>query len=110
MLRTADFRTAYDKGIRLSGPLFAAFCVARTETDRSSARLGLTVPRAVGGAVVRNRIRRRTKAAIRQLSQGIPGGAFLITTEPEVATMEFAAMREDLESALHAAARAKDDR
>ena len=71
MLRTADFRTAYDKGIRLSGPLFAAFCVARTETDRSSARLGLTVPRAVGGAVVRNRIKRRLREAFRMRRAGI---------------------------------------
>ena len=66
ILRTADFRTVYDKGTRLSGPLFAAFCLARPITeDRVSARLGLTVPRAVGKAVTRNRIKRRFREAFR---------------------------------------------
>jgi len=66
ILRTADFRTVYDKGIRVSGPLFAAFCLARAAGEpRGSARLGLTVPRAVGKAVVRNRIKRRFREAFR---------------------------------------------
>lgn len=69
LLRTADFRTVYDKGIRLSDPLFAAFCLARpaeaSNGQRNSARLGLTVPRAVGNAVVRNRIKRRFREAFR---------------------------------------------
>jgi ribonuclease P protein component len=67
ILRSADFRTVYDNGIRLSTPLFAAFCLARTGSeDRGSARLGLTVPRAIGGAVVRNRIKRRLREAFRR--------------------------------------------
>jgi ribonuclease P protein component len=72
-LRTADFRKVYDHGKRVSGPLFAAFCLAREddrEGDRphaqgSAARLGLTVPRAIGGSVVRNRIKRRLREAFR---------------------------------------------
>jgi ribonuclease P protein component len=68
-LRTADFRKVYDHGKRVSGPLFAAFCLAR-EGDRTGAqssgpRLGLTVPRAIGGSVVRNRIKRRMREAFR---------------------------------------------
>jgi ribonuclease P protein component len=72
-LRTADFRKVYDHGKRVSGPLFAAFCLARKD-DRegdlphaqgSAARLGLTVPRAIGGSVVRNRIKRRLREAFR---------------------------------------------
>jgi len=35
------------------------------DRERTSARLGLTVPRAVGGAVVRNRIKRRFREAFR---------------------------------------------
>lgn len=33
--------------------------------DGAGVRLGLTVPRAIGGAVVRNRIKRRLRAAFR---------------------------------------------
>jgi ribonuclease P protein component len=53
----------YDHGTRVSGPLFAAFCLARPNQER--ARLGLTVPRAIGGSVVRNRIKRRLREAFR---------------------------------------------
>jgi ribonuclease P protein component len=64
ILRSADFRTVYDNGTRLSGPLFAAFCMAR-QGDGAGFRIGLTVPKALGGAVVRNRIKRRLRAAFR---------------------------------------------
>jgi ribonuclease P protein component len=53
----------YDHGTRVSGPLFAAFCLARDQG--SGARLGLTVPRAIGGSVDRNRIKRRLREAFR---------------------------------------------
>jgi ribonuclease P protein component len=63
-LRTADFRKVYDHGKRVSGPLFAAFCLARDDQG-SAPRLGLTVPRAIGGSVDRNRIKRRLREAFR---------------------------------------------
>ena len=62
-LRTADFRKVYDHGTRVSGPLFAAFCLARPEQKKP--RLGLTVPKAIGGSVDRNRIKRRFREAFR---------------------------------------------
>jgi ribonuclease P protein component len=70
ILRSADFRLVYDHGFRVSGPLFAAFCRAReSDTNYLGAdlgpRLGLTVPRAVGKAVVRNRIKRRLREVFR---------------------------------------------
>jgi ribonuclease P protein component len=64
ILRSADFRTVYDNGTRVSGPLFAAFCKAR-EGDGAGVRIGLTVPKALGGAVDRNRIKRRLRSAFR---------------------------------------------
>ncbi len=66
ILRSADFRHVYDHGFRVSGPLFAAFCKARDgDAKLLGARIGLTVPRAIGNAVVRNRIKRRLREAFR---------------------------------------------
>jgi ribonuclease P protein component len=62
-LRSVDFRRVYDQGSRFSGPFFAAFCVR--EPDSSGPRIGFTLPRAVGKAVARNRIRRRVREAVR---------------------------------------------
>jgi ribonuclease P protein component len=53
----------YDNGSRFSGPLFAAFCLRESQAD--GPRIGFTLPRAVGKAVVRNRIRRRFREAVR---------------------------------------------
>lgn len=65
VLRSADYRIIYDQGIRVSSPLCAAFCLARDAGAGSGARLGLTTPRALGGAVIRNRIKRRFREAFR---------------------------------------------
>ena len=53
----------YDHGTRFSGSLFAAFCVRETEPD--GPHIGFTTPRALGKAVVRNRIKRRVREAVR---------------------------------------------
>ena len=43
--------------------MFAAFCLRESRPD--GPRIGFTLPRAVGKAVVRNRIRRRLREAVR---------------------------------------------
>jgi ribonuclease P protein component len=63
LLRSKDFRRVYDQGTRHSSPLFAAFCMREAQPD--GPRIGFTVPRAVGKAVVRNRIKRRVREAVR---------------------------------------------
>jgi ribonuclease P protein component len=42
---------------------FAAFCVR--EADPAPSRFGFTVPRTLGNAVERNRLKRRMRAAVR---------------------------------------------
>lgn len=64
ILKSTEFRRVYDHGTRVSGPFFAAFCLRLPEA--AGPRVGFTVPRALGKAVVRNRIRRRVREAVRQ--------------------------------------------
>ncbi len=71
-MRRADFRRAYDQGIRVSTPYFVAFCAPRE--DDGCGRVGLTAPRALGNAVTRNRIKRRLREAVRRQLQRLPRG------------------------------------
>jgi ribonuclease P protein component len=69
LLRPQDFRRVYDHGARHASPLFAAFCVR--EPAPGGPRIGFTVPRALGNAVVRNRIKRRFREAVRARLDGL---------------------------------------
>lgn len=59
----------YEHGARYSGPLFAAFYARLPEAGdpprECGPKIGFTVPRSLGGAVVRNRIKRRVREAVR---------------------------------------------
>ena len=61
LLRSGDFRKVYDQGTRYTCPLFAAFSLRAPDGPR----VGFTTPRALGNAVVRNRIIRRVREAVR---------------------------------------------
>jgi ribonuclease P protein component len=77
--------------------LFAAFCLANPDPSRHTARLGLTVPRAIGGAVVRNRIKRRIREAFR-LHRAKIGPQWDIVVNPRRAALS--ASFPDIERAL----------
>ena len=56
----------YDHGTRYSGRYFAAFYLRSEQLDGNSvSKIGFTVPRSLGNAVVRNCIKRRVREAVR---------------------------------------------
>ncbi len=66
-------------------------------------RVAFALGRRVGSAVVRNRVRRRLRAALAELAcgePGVPGGLYLIGAGPEAASASFGELREGLEMAL----------
>ena len=66
--RRADFARVTRRGKRYAGTYLTCFVA----DGRRRTRVGVTVGTAVGGAVVRNRLRRRIKAILDRYSLGAP--------------------------------------
>jgi len=72
-----------------------------TATTPLSARAGFVVGRAVGGAVVRNALRRRLRHLVQQRLHRIPAGTLLVIRAlPPASSMSFAQLGAELDTAL----------
>lgn len=91
----ADFLKARN-GRRLNGPHF--FVETRCRGDDDAPRLGLTVTRKIGNAVVRNRIKRRLRDAVRLKARHemVAGIDYVIVARRDVATLSFDALKDEL--------------
>lgn len=81
---------------RRSGPLSV---VVRLDPDRTRPAVGFAIPRRVGTAVTRNRLRRRLREVLRTLCAAgrLPAGEYLVVLSPGVTDEEPAALRDRLE-------------
>lgn len=76
---------------------------AGAEHSSSPARAGFVVSKAVGGAVVRNRVRRRLRHLIRERLAALPAGATLVVRAlPGAADASYARLGADLDAAIAA--------
>jgi ribonuclease P protein component len=84
MLRApVDFETLQRSGRSRAHPLVA---VRFHHTGRAATRFGLSTGRKLGGAVVRNRVRRRVRAILRSLAARTePGWDVLVVCRPAAA-------------------------
>ncbi|MGZ4320363.1 MAG: ribonuclease P protein component [Gaiellaceae bacterium] len=71
--RSRDFDAVYRHGRSVSTRFLVLYAFERDEVEGDT-RLGLAVPKAVGGAVVRNRIKRQLKEIWRGRLERIPPG------------------------------------
>jgi ribonuclease P protein component len=82
MRRPEDFRRVLRAGRRTGGSVVAGhlLLVASNGPVRSGepAKVGFVVSRAVGSAVVRNRVKRRLRELMRRRVASIPGGSLLV--------------------------------
>ena len=111
MRRSADFAATIRGGRRAGRGTVVVHLLLDEPALASTARAGFVVSKAVGNAVVRNRVRRRLRHLVRPLLAGLPEGSLLVVRAlPPAAEASFAALGADLEAALAAARRPRRQR
>src|SRR4051812_15341653 len=98
--KRADFLAA-NAGKRASTPGFILLVRDRKDSDPSM-RVGFTVTKKIGGAVVRNRMKRRFRALAREIvaAKGFSGADHVMIGRANGIEREFAVLRSDLAGAL----------
>lgn len=100
MRQRSDFLAA-NGGLRVGTPGFVLLVKLRADQS-PQARIGYTVTKKTGNAVVRNRIKRRFRELARAVlpEHALPGADHVMIGRTEALTRDFAAMKADLERAL----------
>ncbi|MFC5907509.1 ribonuclease P protein component [Streptacidiphilus monticola] len=119
--RREDFAQTFRHGRRAGRPLLVVHLAeapsavptsphAPGEPD-SPARAGFVVSKAVGKAVVRNRVKRRLRHLIGQRLSALPAGSLIVVRAlPPAADAEYADLERDLDSALRKLSRPREPR
>jgi ribonuclease P protein component len=89
----SEFSRVQRRGARRAGPLF----VALAAEARGGSRVGITVSKAVGNAVVRNRLRRRVKSILDRIAFGEPPHRdVVLIARPGAGEADFAAVAAEI--------------
>jgi len=110
MRRPEDFRRVLRTGRRAGGSVIAGHLLLADGSAASStgfagevrsgdpAKVGFVVSRAVGSAVVRNRVKRRLRELVRRRVASLPGGCLLVLrAHPAAAGVRQADLAADLD-------------
>jgi ribonuclease P protein component len=106
LLKHADFQAVYQNGRKhFSGNMTAFY---RQGERVAGPRVGFTVGKVLGGAVVRNRIRRRMRAAVRQHLPELAAPLDLVLhPRKSVLTLKFAQLDAEIAQVFAAVQRGK---
>ncbi|HEY7465337.1 MAG TPA: ribonuclease P protein component [Dehalococcoidia bacterium] len=99
MRRRVDFDRVFQQGRHNSGRLLA---LRSTPNELAFSRFAYAVPKRVGTAVVRNKVRRR----LREILRALPfeeGFDVVISVRPEAARSSFYALKQEVETLLRRA-------
>jgi ribonuclease P protein component len=99
LLRHADFERVYKQGRRQFSASMTVFYLGRSEGK--GLRIGFTVSRALGGAVQRNRMKRRLREAVR-LTRPLPGPNVDVVINPKriVLSVDFSELSNEMRRAF----------
>jgi len=105
LLKHADFQRVYQNGKRhFSGNLTAFYLRRESEPELRAVRVGFTVGKVLGGAVERNRIRRRTREAVRyhlhDLNEISDAVDVIIHPKKSVLKLKFSVLSEEIAKAF----------
>ena len=99
LLRHADFERVYKQGKRHFAAHMTVFYLSREESQNF--RVGFTVGRALGGAVVRNRMKRRLREAVRLMRRDSNVAVdVVINPKKSLLTAEFAEIQQEVKRAF----------
>jgi len=107
MTRRADF-VAANSGLRVAR---AGFVLLARSNAGQGVRLGITVTKKIGNAVVRNRMKRRFRALAREILplHGLPDTDHVLIGRDGGVERDFALLRDELAAALGRAQAGKGD-
>jgi ribonuclease P protein component len=102
--RREDFTTTVRRGRRAArGPLVVHLLTVLPD-GLGLPRTGFVIPKAVGGAVVRNRLRRRLRALLAARLTQLPAtSALVVRALPGAGELDFTELSSTLDTALRAA-------
>jgi len=107
LTRRADFLAA-NKGLRVARP---GFVLLTRANDGQGKRFGVTVTKRIGNAVVRNRMKRRLRALLREVlpAEGLADTDHVLIGREGGIERDFGKLREELSAALARARAGKGD-
>jgi ribonuclease P protein component len=102
MRKRSEFTRAVRGGVRAGRPLVVGHLLRQAGSDEP-ARVGFVVSRAVGGAVLRNQVRRRLRHLARGYLGSLPEGSLLVVrANPRAATARQADLAAELDLVIRA--------
>jgi ribonuclease P protein component len=103
MRRQREFSDTVRRGSRSGRTLLTGYLlVPAGAPEDAPPRAGFVVSRAVGPAVVRNRVRRRLRALVREYMSSLPGGSLLVVrAHPQAATARQADLAAELDLVMN---------
>jgi ribonuclease P protein component len=94
--RNRQFSYVYRRGTKASSRELTLLYVKNTQQ-----RVGFSVSKKVGGAVVRNLTKRRLRESMRLKLSGLKSGLYVVVAHPSAAERDYAQLDRSLETLLH---------